>query len=238
MTETLPLLVFGAHPDDIEFGCGGVIVRETSGGRKAHFVVCSYGEAGTHGTPEQRIAEATEAAKVLGATIEFIELDGDAKLEIRGAHTLKLAEIIRRHCPSTVLAPTVVENQHSDHSRLGKLVRDAARLARYGGLNELSKQKAHTIEQLLFYAITPEGEPHNVTPILIDVSSPEIVAAWTAAMNAHVSQLSTRNYVDLQLTRARVLGARAGIEYAIALYPNEPLLFKSLAHTGKGARKF
>ena len=59
--ELAPLLVFGAHPDDIEFGCGGIIARETLAGRKAHFVVCSRGEAGTHGTPKQRTAEAKKA---------------------------------------------------------------------------------------------------------------------------------------------------------------------------------
>src|SRR6185312_8561129 len=84
-----PLLVFGAHPDDIEFGCGGVIARETASGRPAHLVICSRGEAGTHGTPEQRTAEAKKAAALLGATIEFIELDGDAHLEIRAAHAIK-----------------------------------------------------------------------------------------------------------------------------------------------------
>ncbi len=236
--ETLPLLIFGAHPDDIEFGCGGVVARETRDGRKVHFVVCSLGEAGTHGTAEQRASETKEAAAMLGATIEFIDLDGDGKLEIRAEHAFKLAKIIRRIRPAKILAPTVVENQHPDHTRLGKLVRDSARLARYGGLTELLDEKAHAIEQLFFYAITPEGEPHDITPILIDVSLPEVISAWTAAMNAHKSQASTRNYVELQLTRARVLGARAGIEYAIALFPNEPPVFKSLAHTGRGARNF
>jgi LmbE family N-acetylglucosaminyl deacetylase len=236
--DTAPLLIFGAHPDDIEFGCGGVVASETRAGRKAHFVVCSLGEAGTHGTGEQRAAEAKEAATLLGATIEFIELDGDAHLELRTAHAIKLAETIRRIEPKTVLAPTPVENQHSDHARLGQLVRDAARLARYGGLKELLRQKTHTIEQLFFYAVTPDGEPRDCNPILIDVSSPEIVAAWTAAMNAHGTQAATRNYIELQLTRARVLGARAGIEYAIALFPNEPLVFESLAQAGRGARHF
>lgn len=236
--KSLPLLIFGSHPDDIEFGCGGVIARETQSGRQAHFVVCSRGEAATNGTPEQREVEAKEAAALLGATVEFIELDEDAHLERRAAHAIKLAEIIRRICPGTVLAPSLVENQHPDHARLGNLVRDAARLARYGGLKELRKQNSHAIEQLFFYAITPEAEPRDVMPVLIDVSSPEIISAWTAAMNAHASQASTRNYVDLQMTRARLLGARAGIEYAIALFPNEPLLFESLTQVGKGARRF
>ena len=67
--EFAPLLAFGAHPDDIEFGCGGVIASETHAGRQAHFVVCSRGEAGTHGTPKQRVAEAKKSAGLLGATI-------------------------------------------------------------------------------------------------------------------------------------------------------------------------
>src|SRR5271170_5836293 len=84
--ELAPLLAFGAHPDDIEFGCGGIIARETKAGRKVHFVVCSSGEAGTYGTPKLRTAEAKRAPALLGATIEFAELDGDAHLEIRVAH--------------------------------------------------------------------------------------------------------------------------------------------------------
>jgi LmbE family N-acetylglucosaminyl deacetylase len=236
--ELAPLLAFGAHPDDIEFGCGAVIARETSTGRKAHFVVCSRGEAGTYGNPKQRAVEAKKSAALLGATLEFLELDGDAHLEARPAHAIKLAEFFRRVRPSVVLAPSVVENQHPDHARLGKLVRDAARLARFGGLKELLRQPPHSIRQLFFYAVTPEAEPRDISPVLIDVSPPEIIAAWTEAMNAHHSQTSARNYVELQLIRARLLGARAGVDLAIALFPNEPLLFDSLQHTGNGARRF
>jgi LmbE family N-acetylglucosaminyl deacetylase len=135
----MSLLVFGAHPDDIEFGCGGIVAGETRTGHKVHLVICSRGEAGSHGTPAQRTKEATAAAAILGATVEFIELDGDAHLEIRAAHAIKIAGILRRFRPNLVLAPSVVENQHPDHYRLGKLVRDAARLARYGGLKELRR---------------------------------------------------------------------------------------------------
>jgi len=232
------MLIFGAHPDDIEFGCGAVIAVETRTGRKAHSVVCSLGEAATNGTPELRAAESRAATELLGSTIEFLELDGDARLEIRTDHAIKLAGIIRRVRPSTVLATTCTENQHPDHARLGQLVRDAARLARYGGLGELRENEPHAIEQLFFYAVTPEGEPRDVAPILIDISSQEIIDAWTAAMNAHVTQAASRDYVDLQLTRARLLGARAGVGYAIALYPNDPMVFQSLAQAGRGARQF
>ena len=233
-----PLLAFGAHPDDIEFGCGGVVAKETRAGRAAHFVICSRGEAASHGTPARRVAEAKKSAALLGATIEFIELDGDAHLEVRVAHAIKLAGILRRMRPGIVLAPSLVENQHPDHARLGHLVRDAARLARYGGLKELRHRPPHAIELLFFYAVTPESEPPGITPVLIDVSAPEIVTAWTAAMEAHISQTSARRYVELQLTRARLRGLRTGIGHAIALFPNDPLVLDSLAAVSRSARKF
>jgi len=235
-SDTLPVLAFGAHPDDIEFGCGGVIVQETLAGRAAHLVVCSRGEAATHGQPEQRLTEAQQAAALLGATIEFIELDGDSHLEVRAAHAIVLAGVLRRVRPGIVLAPSVVENQHPDHWRLGRLVCDAARLACFGGLRELATLPPHRVSQLLFYAITREAEPDNISPVLIDISRPEIVAAWVAAMEAHASQTSARNYVEVQLTRARLHGLGGGMEYATALFPADPLVFASLSALGRGGR--
>ena len=214
------LLAFGAHPDDLEFGCGGVIAVETRAGRAVHLVVCSRGEAATFGTPAERTAEAEKSAAQLGAALEWLELDGDAHLEMRNAHVLKLAGVIRRRQPGIVLAPSLVENQHPDHARLGRLVRDAARLARYGG------------------GVTPEAEPREPAPVLVNLSAPAVLDAWTRAMQSHSSQMGARQYVELQLTRARLLGLRAGVEYAQALYPNDPLLLDSLAQTGGGARKF
>jgi LmbE family N-acetylglucosaminyl deacetylase len=232
--NTTPLLAFGAHPDDIEFGCGGVIARETRAGRPVHFVVCSRGEAGTHGTPAQRTREAKQAATILGATIEFIELDGDAHLELRVAHAIKLAGIIRRVRPLLVLAPTVEPNQHPDHWRLGQLVRDATRLARYGGMPELRKRPPHAIGGLFFYAVSPGSEPRDLSPVLIDVSAPEIIATWTAAMEAHASQKQTHDYVALQLARAR----SHGVSPSQPLWPNDPLVFDSLASLTRSARRF
>ena len=237
--EPLPaLLAFGAHPDDLEFGCGGVLANEARHGRPVHLVVCSRGESASHGTPEIRAGEAAAAARLLGATLEFLELDGDAHLEIRAAHALTLAAVIRRVRPGLILAPSLGENQHPDHHRLGRLIRDAARLARYGGVAELRGQPAHAIQALFYYAITTEAEPADLSPLLVDVSDPAVLTAWTAAMAAHASQVTARNYVDLQVTRARLLGLRAGVSHAQALYPNDPPLLGSLAQLGASARRF
>ena len=101
-----------------------------------------------------------------------------------------------------------------------------------------SKLRTHAIGQLLFYAVSPDAEPAGAVPLLIDVSPPAVLAAWTKSMEAHASQLKTRNYVELQLARARVNGARCGVAAAIPLFPNDPPLFDSLAPLTRAARRF
>jgi LmbE family N-acetylglucosaminyl deacetylase len=182
--------------------------------------------------------EAQRGASLLGATVEYVELDGDAHLEIKAVHALKIAGIIRRTKPGIVFAPSLSENQHPDHFRLGRLIRDAARLARYGGLSDLKQLAPHSIDQLLYYALTLESEPTDISPLLIDVSSPEVLAAWTAAMEAHESQVTGRNYVEIQLARARLRGLSAGVTHAIAVYPADAPVFDSLVPLSRGARQF
>lgn len=236
--ETATVLAFGAHPDDIEFGCGGVVARETQAGRSVRLVICSQGESATNGLPARRVEEAQHAAQLLGATAEFIHLGGDAHFEIGVAQVMRLAEIVRRAAPKIVLAPTLVENQHPDHAKLGRMVRDACRVARYGGVKELRLIPPHAIEQLLFFAVTPGAEPKEGGRILIDVSEPKVLAVWKAAMEAHATQRQTREYGELQLTRARLNGLLAGVSHAIPLWPNDDLVFESLGMLGRAARKF
>jgi LmbE family N-acetylglucosaminyl deacetylase len=237
-SDSVSLLAFGAHPDDIEFGCGGVIARETQSGRSVRLVVCSHGECGTNGTPEQRAKEAEAAASALGASLEFAELGGDAHFESNVPNTVKLAAIMRRTRPTVVLAPSLVENQHPDHAKLGCMVRDAARLARFGGVKELADQEPHSIRSLLYYAVTADAEPRDISPVLVDVSDPPVFSAWTASMEANASKLQTRNYVELQLSRAGLNGSRCGVSHAIQLFPNDSLVVDSLVQLSRTARRF
>jgi LmbE family N-acetylglucosaminyl deacetylase len=160
-------------------------------------------------------------------------------MEIKVAHVVQLAAIIRRVAPRIVFAPTIVENQHPDHTKLGRMVRDAARLARYGGVRELAGTPPHAIEQLLFYAVTPGAEPpESAGKILVDVSEPRILAVWQAAMEAHATQRQTREYGELQLTRARLNGLLCGVGHAVALWPSDPIVFDSLESLRRSARRF
>ena len=143
-----------------------MIAAETRAGRPAHLVVCSRGESATHGTPDERAArEPRKAAALLGATLEFIELDGDAHLEVAGrprdpAGRRHPAASARASCWRRPWSKTSTPTTPGS----GRLVRDAARLARYGGVEELRDLAPHAIEQLFFYAVTPEAEPRDVTP--------------------------------------------------------------------------
>ena len=132
------ILAVGPHPDDIEFGCAPVLINEVKRGNRVRVLILSRGEAGSHGTPEVREKEARTAARLMGAEISFFDFGGDCHLEYRRENAISIAAEIRREKPSVVLAPHPAENQHPDHVAVGQMVRDACRLARYGGLSDFS----------------------------------------------------------------------------------------------------
>ena len=61
----LYILAFGAHPDDVELGCGGTIAKEIALGKKVGIIDLTRGELGTRGSAEIRDAEAKNAAEIL-----------------------------------------------------------------------------------------------------------------------------------------------------------------------------
>lgn len=222
------ILAFGAHPDDVEFGCGALLIKEIEEGSQVKIVVCSLGEAGTNGTPEGRKAEAEASAKFMGAEIEFITLGGDSHMVNNPENAFKLAEIIRSYKPEVVLATSYFENQHPDHFVLSTLARSACRLARFGGLKELKKLPAHAVETLYFY---PSSAGFEKKPdVIIDISSQ--YEKWEKAMSFHGSQMKTKNYVNMVESRARAFGAAVGVGYATVLWVNDPLRIKSLSDIG------
>ncbi len=226
-TPNRKILTFGAHPDDIEFGCAPVLLAERVRGAELTLVVCSQGEAGTRGTPEIRRQEAEAAAELMEARLRFLDLDGDARLARTPENARVLAAVIREEKPDVVLAPTPTENQHPDHTALGAMARDAARLARYGGLADLRDQAPHVIDQLFFYSVTNNDPFPAASAFRYDVSEQRDL--WRRVMECHASQLGgNRRYIELQETRARLLGLESGCEAAVQLYANDPLQVSSL----------
>ena len=159
--ELAPLLAFGAHPDDIEFGCGGVIARETRAGRAGTFrrLLARRSRPPTarprNGLPRRKNPPRSWVPRLNSSNSTATPISRSAsptRSSWRG--------VLRRLRPGIVLAPSLVENQHPDHARLGQLVRDAARLARYGGVKELRALPPHAIEQLVLL----RGDARSRTP--------------------------------------------------------------------------
>ena len=233
----LRILAVGAHPDDIEFGCGGVLLAEAARGSQIALCVCSRGESATNGTPDEREAEAKAAASLLSATLTFLDIGGDCRIEASPRNALAIAHQIRATKPTVLLAPVASPNQHPDHAAVGQMCRDAARLARYGGIVELGDLSSHTVDHVFGYAVTPGAEPPgDRVKIRVDISAH--FARWIELMECHRTQLRTRRYIELQTARARLLGIEAGVEYAQALFPTDDMLIESLTQLPRSVRLF
>ncbi len=228
------ILIFAAHPDDAEFGCGGLIIKEVEKGNSVKIVVCSLGEAGSNGTPQGRKKEAQNAAHLAGAEIEFLNLGGDCHIEDSPKNAIVLAGIIRKYKASIVLAPELQRNQHPDHYIVAKLAHSACRVARYGGLKELKNLPAHKVNSLYFYPSRAEWTSRP--DILVDVSSHK--DKWEQTMSAHKSQMKTRSYHDLIFTKAQAMGASIGVKYAIGLWTNDPIRLNTLSDINLSSRNY
>ncbi len=124
----LDILAFGAHPDDIELGCGGTLIKEVSQGKKVGIIDITEGELGSRGTRETRKTEAEEALDILGLSIrENLNL-GDGFFEVNEASILRVIEKIRQYQPSIVIT-NAKSDRHPDHGRAYELVERAAFLS-------------------------------------------------------------------------------------------------------------
>ena len=227
------ILAIGPHPDDLEFGCAPILIKEVLHGSYVRMLVLSRGEAGSAGTPELREQESRSAARLIGATIDFLDFGGDCHIEYSPQNAFKIAAEIRKFKPEIVLAPHPQENQHPDHVAVGKLVRDACRFARYGGLNELKPALVHRIANLFFYNITQHLQKPD---IVIDISG--LISEWEAVLNCHASQVLSKGYIELQKTGARLLGLTIGTEYALGLFANDPLRLETISALTLSSRNF
>ena len=120
----IDVLAIGAHPDDVELGCGGTMLRLRDAGCRSVVLDLTRGERGSRGTPETRAEEASRATAMMGLvareTLEFPNSELMPSLELRRA----VIEAIRRHRPRIVLAPLPTD-LHPDHAAAGTVVRQA-----------------------------------------------------------------------------------------------------------------
>lgn len=220
----LDILVFGAHPDDAELGAGATIAKEVSKGKKVGIVDLTRGELGTRGTAETRDQEATKAAIILGLAVRENMGFADGFFVNDREHQLELIKIIRKYRPEIVLC-NAVDDRHIDHGRGSKLVSDACFLS---GLVKIDTkmdgddqwQEPWRPKVVYHYIQWKNLEPDFV----VDVSG--FIEKKTEAIMAYSSQfydpsskepetpISSKNFTDSVIYRARDLGRIVGVEHA------------------------
>jgi LmbE family N-acetylglucosaminyl deacetylase len=146
LTTDLPTpsvaLAVGAHPDDVEFGCGGTLAKWAAAGCVVHHVVCTDGSKGTWDVDAdlpalvaRRQAEQREAARRLSGDragevrfLGYVDGELDPGVEARRA----IVRAIRELRPDVVLGhdPWKRYRLHPDHRAAGQLVCDAVVAAR------------------------------------------------------------------------------------------------------------
>jgi len=125
---TVDILAIGAHPDDAEIGCAGLLLKAQARGLKTGIVVLTQGEMGTFGDQESRVAEAHAAAEILQVN-EFRMLDmPDAGVTVDKENSLRVAAILKELRPRLVLTPHW-NDPHPDHAAVPCLVERAIFLA-------------------------------------------------------------------------------------------------------------
>jgi N-acetylglucosamine malate deacetylase 1 len=224
-TETIDVLFFGAHPDDVELAAGATAAKCVRDGLRIGIVDLTRGEMGTRGTPQTRKREAQNAAKALGAAFRQ-QLDfGDGNLQTGRDQELQIIEILRRLKPKLVIAP-YPDDRHPDHTRTGRLVTEASF---YSGLRSLETGiAAHRPQAVLYYL-----QNYMVTPSLVV----DVTATWKTkmrAVRAFKSQfhdprskepktfISDPKFLEMIEARGRHFGVLIGATYGEAFVSKQP----------------
>lgn len=228
LTTPERVLAVGAHPDDIEFGCGGTLARWAAEGAHVTMAIMTDGSKGTWDPgrdPSElvaaRAAEQERAAETLGAAAVVMLGHTDGELAYSSQLRRQMCRLIRTHRPNLLVThdPWKPYELHPDHRVTGRAVLDGLVSAR-DPLFEIDMGLDHhrPDDVLLWRPFEPDHWE-------------DVASTWAVKVEAllcHVSQGETtmagadqggsrREVFELQLReRAQRQGAPAGIELAEA----------------------
>jgi bacillithiol biosynthesis deacetylase BshB1 len=228
----LEILAFGAHPDDVELGAGGILAKHASLGHKTGIIDITRGEMGTRGTPEIRDNEAQEAAHILNCAIRENLGLRDGFIRNTEENQQVIIKAIRKYQPDIVLCNAPAD-RHPDHGHASKLVVESCFLA---GLRMLKTFDSEGIEQkpwrpkrvyhyIQFDSLTPD--------FVVDISG--FMEQKMASIKAHASQffnpesdepetvISSKYFFDSLEGRTREFGRTIYCEFGEGLISEEML---------------
>ncbi len=219
----LDVLAIGAHPDDVELGCSGILIKEVKRGKKVGIIDLTQGELGTRGTIETRYQEAADAAMIMGIHVRENLKMRDGFFVNDEAHQMQLIAALRKYKPEIVIG-NILEDRHPDHGKAGSLIYDACFLS---GLKQVKTYDENNLEQekwrpkyLLHYLQDRFYEPD----VIIDVSDVweqrmETIKAYKTQFHSTESTepqtyISSPEFLEALVSRARLLGKRIGVQFA------------------------
>ena len=227
--NNIDILAFGAHPDDVELGCGGTIIKELKAGRSVAVVDLTRGELGTRGSANLRDKESSSAAQVMGLTFRENLHFKDGFFKNDEQHQFEVIKILRKYRPKIVLCNSK-DDRHIDHPRAADLVSDAC------FLSGLEKVKTN-VDGKTQNAWRPSNVYHyiqwkNISPdFLVDISGFENIKM--DAIKCYSSQfykpnskesetpISKKNFLEIIYNRSLDLGRLIGVEHAEGFTSNK-----------------
>jgi N-acetylglucosamine malate deacetylase 1 len=225
------VLFFGAHPDDVEWGVGGIALLLAERGVAFSIVDLTRGELGSRGTPKEREIEAKKAAQFMGAqSRENLRLR-DGGLEDTPANRAVIARAIRRHRPKIVIAP-LWEDRHPDHAAAGLMVRNSALYCTLKKVDD--PNPPHLPDTFFYYPLHKTVQPTfvmDITPLfarkleLLRVHKSQF--GKTADQHGVIPQ-GLGDYLYNLETRDRHYGSYIGAHYGEALVADRPLRLRAL----------
>ena len=239
----LDLLVFGPHPDDIEIGMGATVALHARRGDRVGLVDLTRGELGSNGTPEDRVAEADEAATVLGAAVRVnlglpdggLSADDPAQLDA-------VVRCVRTHRPRAIAAP-YWDDRHPDHVRASRLLREG--IFRAGLRRVETGDEPWRADWVCHYFINDAASPSFVVDVteVYDVKRRALACHRTqftpAGEGAASTRLTSPIFAQLVESRDAQFGALAGVRFAEGFVVREPVarphLFKAWATESRHA---
>ncbi|HKV37748.1 MAG TPA: bacillithiol biosynthesis deacetylase BshB1 [Blastocatellia bacterium] len=225
---TLDVLAVGAHPDDVELGCGGTLAKLISMGYRVGILDMTRGEMGTRGTPEIRAQEAAASAKVLGLAVRDNLEQLDGRIWLTEESRVAMVRKIRRYRPKVLLAH-YWEDPHSDHAHTCQIVREAAHaagLAKYDGESGQERYRPHAMAHFML--------PRTAVPsFVVDISEfAEIKLASIACYRSQLydpsskepeTSISSEAFLRRIESRQRFYGSVIGVEHGEAFVVRESL---------------
>ena len=235
----LNLLAIGVHPDDVELGCSGTLINEVKAGKQCGIIDLTQGELGTRGTIETRYQEAANAAMIMGVQVRENLKMRDGFFENDETHKLQLISAIRKYQPDIIIG-NVLHDRHPDHGRAGKLIAEAAFLAGLAKIETTDEAGQVQARWRPSYVLHYIQDWYHEPDLLIDISG--VFEQRMDAIRAYSTQfhnpagngaepqtyISTPDFLDSVIARARMFGKRIGVKYAEGFITEKKIGIRSL----------